>query len=213
MTAILHPGQKAFALLRQYAHPPRTENACALCGAKVSERRRHLVEPGNRRIVCACRTCALLFANHRNGRYRLIPEQVHYLEDFQLSDAQWDGFYLPINLAFFFVSSPMEHVVAMSPSPVGAIESLLPLEDWQDLEKDNPVLGAFEPDVEALLVNRVGPARDHYRVPIDECYKLVGILRAGWRDLADDNELEQAISEFFEELNIRVSGIGAVREF
>ncbi len=33
----------------------------------------------------------------------------------------------------------------------------------------------MQPDVEALLVNRVGAARDISRVPIDECYKLVGI--------------------------------------
>src|SRR5436305_2026101 len=34
-----------------------------------------------------------------------------------------------------------------------------------------------EPDVEALLVNRAGSARDHFRVGIDQCYRLAGLLR------------------------------------
>ena len=60
----------------------------------------------------------------------------------------------------------------------------MPLEAWQALVEDNPVLATFEPDVEALLVNRVGAARECYRVGIDECYKLVGLIRTHWRGLS-----------------------------
>ena len=35
----------------------------------------------------------------------------------------------------------------------------------------------MEPDVEALLINRVGPAREYFLAPIDECYRLVGLIR------------------------------------
>ena len=41
-----------------------------------------------------------------------------------------------------------------------------------------------EPDVEALLVNRVGAVREYFIVPIDECYKLVGLIRLHWRGLS-----------------------------
>ena len=40
----------------------------------------------------------------------------------------------------------------------------------------------MEPDVEALLVNRIGHARawtsEYFLVPIDQCYKLVGLIRS-----------------------------------
>ena len=61
----------------------------------------------------------------------------------------------PINLTFFVRSTPAKRVLALYPSPAGAVESLLTLEAWQALVDQNPVLGELEPDVEALLVNRM----------------------------------------------------------
>ena len=69
-----------------------------------------------------------------------------------------------------------------------------------------PVSG---PDVEALLVNRVGSARDHYRAPIDVCYKLVGLLRTRWQGLSGGTEVWKAIGEFFSELRKRSNSKGA----
>ena len=97
---------------------------------------------------------------------------------------------VPISMAFFFRSTPDARVVAFYPSPAGATESLLPLETWTDIEDANPVLKDMEPDVEALLVNRIGHVRgfaapEYYVLPIDECYKLVGLIRAigtGYRE-------------------------------
>ena len=77
-----------------------------------------------------------------------------------------------------------DRVVALYPSPAGATESLVTPEAWEALVAENPVLRDFEPDVEALLVNRVGEARECYRVGIDECYKLVGLIRTHWRGLS-----------------------------
>src|ERR1700694_3752879 len=98
-----------------------------------------------------------------------------------MTDAQWDRLQVPINMAFFYRSSPAGKVTALYPSPGGVVESLLTLEAWQSFVDDNPLLGELEPDVEALLVNRVGAARDSYRVSIDECFKLAGLLRYHWR--------------------------------
>ena len=62
--------------------------------------------------------------------------------------------------------------------PAGPTESLLPLETWDEIVAENPVLATLEPDVEALLVNRLGVGRasglqraspDYYILPIDEC--------------------------------------------
>jgi hypothetical protein len=115
---------------------------------------------------------------------------------------------VPINMVFFFKNSLEDRMVAMYPSPAGATESLLALESWNDIVARNPVLGGVEPDVEALLVNRLGYSRgysapEYYLLPIDECYKLVGIIRAHWKGLSGGTELWQQIAEFFKTLKSR----------
>ena len=139
----------------------------------------------------------------RPARRSLPPRapRRRFLSDFRLTDAQWEDLHLPINLAFFFRSTRAGRVVAVYPSPAGGTESLLTLEAWHQLEEENPVLRELEPDVEALLVNRLGPAREHYRVPIDACYRLVGLIRAGWRGLSGGAEVWEEIGQFFAGLN------------
>ena len=80
-------------------------------------------------------------------------------------------------MAFFFHNTQAERMMAFYPGPMGATESLLDLGAWETLEEANPVLVTIEPDVEALLVNRARGAREHWLVPIDECYGLVGLIR------------------------------------
>ena len=48
----------------------------------------------------------------------------------------------------------------------------------------NPVLAGLEPDVEALIVNRLGGAPQHAIAPIDECYRLVGLVRVSWQGIS-----------------------------
>src|SRR5262249_33166577 len=61
---------------------------------------------------------------------RLRWSQLTYLPDFRLTDAQWEGLLIPIQLAFFFHSSPAGRVIALYPSPAGPTESLLDLAIW-----------------------------------------------------------------------------------
>jgi hypothetical protein len=70
----------------------------------------------------------------------------------------------------------------------------------------------MESDVEALLVNRVGHARgftapEYYVLPIDECYKLVGLIRANWRGFSGGTEVWQEIARFFDALKQRATVI------
>jgi hypothetical protein len=198
-----------FAALRQYVRPRQEAERCALCAAGIAAEHQHLIEPVERRLVCCCDACAILFSGNPGARYRRVPRRVELLTDFRLSDAQWDDFHLPINLAFFFHSSPAQRVVAMYPSPAGPMESLLSLEAWQGLQAENPVLRDLDADVEALLINRLGSERASYRVPIDECYRLVGLLRSHWHGLSGGTEVWEHVKQFFADLNARAGHGGA----
>ena len=124
---------------------------------------------------------------------------------------------IPINMAFLFFSEPQQKIVALYPSPAGATESLLPLDSWEDIVRDNPVLKNMEPDVEALLVSRVDrmhgrSSAEYYLAPIDECYKLVGLIRANWRGFSGGTEVWDQIAHFFETLKRRANvASGAAR--
>jgi hypothetical protein len=199
------PAPTALAALHRFVRPRPARERCDLCDAELAADHSHLVELSSRRLACACDACAILFQGNSGSKFRRVPRRVRFLADFRLTDAAWDEMQLPINLAFFLYSTPAGRVVAFYPSPAGATESLVPLEAWQALADDNPVLRDFEPDVEALLVNRVGEVRECYRVGVDECYKLVGLIRMHWRGLSGGPAVWSEIGRFFEGLKRRSS--------
>jgi hypothetical protein len=61
--------------------------------------------------------------------------------------------------------------------------------------------------VEALLANRVGTGRganaEYFIAPIDECYKLVGLIRLHWRGLSGGTEVWREVGAFFSSLKQR----------
>ena len=183
---------------------------CDLCNEPIPPEHRHLLEVSTREMRCACRPCSILFDSEAasEGRYRIIPDRHLFLEDFEMGDAQWDSLRVPVDMAFFFYSTPAEKVVAFYPSPMGPTESLLKLSAWEELEKGNPIVKGMERDVEALLVNRVRGAREHFLVPIDECYSLVGLIRTHWRGLSGGREVWEEIGSFFAGLRERSKTVG-----
>ena len=196
-----------FGVLRQFARRQRTVERCELCSVDLRLDHPHLIELAQRKLLCACDACALLFSGPAS-KYKRIPRRILALPHFHLTDAEWNGLMVPINMAFFFTNSLERRVIAMYPSPAGATESLLALESWNDIVSRNPALNAMEPDVEALLVNRLGYSRgysapEYYLLPIDECYKLVGLIRAHWKGLSGGTEVWQQIAEFFKNVKLR----------
>jgi hypothetical protein len=185
--------------------PPVAVEQCDLCAAPVAHGHRHLVDLDDRRLLCACRGCALLFDSKAagGGHLRLLPTRRRRLDGFVLDPAGWDRLRIPVDMAFFFRSTPAARVLAFYPSPAGPTESLLELEAWTELEAANPVLREMEPDVEALLVNRAGERREHWIVPIDDCYELVGVIRTRWRGFGGGEEVWAGIDAFFDDLPTR----------
>ena len=197
--AITNPpsGTPNLNALRRFVRPRAPMERCDLCSAEVAAEHEHLVEPDSRQLLCACQPCAILFSGHEGTKYKRVPRRIQFLQDFQLTDAQWESLLIPIGMAFFFHSAPAGKIIAIYPSPAGPMESLLALESWDDIVSDNAVLKEMKPDTMALLVNRVGKAREYYLVPIDECYKLVGLIRANWRGLSGGTEVWREITGFF----------------
>jgi hypothetical protein len=194
----------AFTTLRQFARKrPRVE-CCEICGQQLALNHQHLLETQSRKLVCACDACAVLFSSQSATKYKRVPRRVLFLREFQMTDGQWDSLMIPIEMAFFFNSTPQGKIGAFYPSPAGATESLLSLDTWNDIVQTNPILEKIEPSVEALLVNRVGATRgvsaEHYIVPIDECYKLVGLIRIHWHGLSGGTEVWREVGNFFAEL-------------
>jgi hypothetical protein len=180
-----------------------------MCSKELAPEHQHLIEPEQRKLTCACDGCALLFTTQAGTKLRRVPRHSRYLPNFQLTDLQWNSLMIPIEMAFFFNSSPLDRMVAFYPSPAGATESLLAFETWDEVVKENPILDKMLPDVEALLVNRVGAANgvapEYFIVPIDECYKLVGVIRLYWHGLSGGTEMWREIKKFFTELKAKSS--------
>jgi Family of unknown function (DUF5947) len=178
-----------------------------MCSRELASEHQHLIEPEKRKLVCACDACAILFTTQAGTKFRRVPRRIRFLPKFKMSDEQWNGLMIPIEMAFFFTSSPQGRIVAQYPSPAGATESLLALETWSEVVKENPGLGEMETDVEALLVNRVGAGRGvpaaYYIVPIDECYKLVGLIRIHWHGLSGGTKVWREIASFFSTLQAK----------
>ncbi len=193
--------------LAQSAEVQRAETAehCDLCGAPIGPGHRHLVDLAQSSLMCACQACKILFDRGAagGGHYKLVPDRRLRLDDLELDDPTWEQLRVPVDMAFFFHSSPADRVLAFYPSPMGPTESLLELGSWEQLQRDNPVLATLEPDVEALLVNRARGARRQWLVPIDECYALVGMIRTNWRGLTGGKEVWLRIEAFFEALDGR----------
>ena len=149
-----------------------------------------------RELMCACRACSILFDRGAagGGHYRLVPDRRLRLDGFELDDARVGG-----------PAHPGRHGVLLPQHAGGARGRLLPEPDGRDRVaararrlgdargRRTRCCATIEPDVEALLVNRARGARQHWLVPIDDCYELVGLIRTRWRGLTGGKEVWEEI--------------------
>ncbi len=189
--------------LRKIANPlPEGEiEKCSFCGRVLPEDHRHLVDLSAMKFICTCEMCMITVAE--SGSYKPLPNRYLQLEGFNMPDELWSDFLIPVNMAFFVISTIRDGTVAYYPAPTGATESKLKLEPWNELQKFNPVLNNLIPDLEALLVNRLEDYGQYYIVPIDSCYKLIGMIRIAWKGIFGGKDVDDVIRKFFNELNER----------
>src|SRR5262245_28934515 len=127
----------------------KVTSVCDFCNADVGESHQHLMQLATRQLECACDACALLLDGQQQ-KYRRVPRRVRFLSDFNMTDAQWNAFNVPIGMAFFSYNSASNRVMATYLSPAGAVESQLTFELWDELASGNPPIRTMEPDVEGL---------------------------------------------------------------
>lgn len=204
------PAAPAGSRLRQVAAraaapvaPPGRQ--CELCGEALPDEHRHVLEVAADAVLCACRACSILFDADAAGgeRFRLVPDRRRELTDLRFEEADWAALGVPVGLAFFFHSSAEGEVVARYPSPAGPVQSTVDTGAWHRLVGANPELGDLTPDVEALLVHHLRDEREHWVVPIDDCYRLVGLFRTHWKGFHGGDEIWPAVRSFFEGLRPR----------
>lgn len=189
--------------LRKIATPLPEEQVeqCSFCGRLLPADHRHFVDLSATKFMCTCEMCAITLAE--SEKYKPLPQRSLELEGFRMPDALWSDFLIPVNMAFFVLSSTRNGAVAYYPAPTGATESKLKMEPWNDLVQLNPLLNELTPDLEALLVNRLGNVGQYYIVPIDSCYKLIGMIRIAWKGIFGGKEVNDIINQFFSELKER----------
>lgn len=205
----------SLSALRRFLVSPADEapaqEVCEMCATPVPAEHPHLVQVAERRMLCVCGPCGFLFDNPGagGGGYRRVPDRCLLDPAFRLADAQWDALAIPVGMAFFLRNSTQDRIIAAYPSPAGATESELDLAAWGSGVGAGRLAAELVPDVEALLVRR-GQVRGHERdsdlcllVPIDACYRLVGLVRRHWHGFDGGDDVWREIDAFFAELTER----------
>ena len=62
------------------------------------------------------------------------------------------------------------------------------------------MLDGLATDSEALIVNRLADPPQHVIAPLDDCYRLVGMIKSRWSGISGGPELAATVEEFFDGL-------------
>jgi hypothetical protein len=206
------PGALDRVIKRSRKRERETSARCELCGDTAADPHQHVLDERRREILCACRACALLFEQEGSGlsHYRLVPDRHVRLTGVSPADLG-----VPVGLAFF-VREHGDHpdgnpcgntagnvdgnVVAHYPSPLGVTRWEVDPAAWTGAVERCPPLRTMRPLVEALLVCTVRELDEQWMVPIDECYRLVALIRREWTGMSGGQSVWLRIEEFFHEL-------------
>ncbi|MFI9600436.1 DUF5947 family protein [Streptomyces sp. NPDC052043] len=172
---------------------------CDLCAAPVPGDHRHLYDTAEAEVRCACGPCSVLFAGDGagGGHHRLVPRR-----RVRLPRLDTAALGVPVGLVFF-VPRADGTVTAEGPSPAGAMRWEVDAATWRRFATGYPELASLEPEVEALLVNTVQGLDHHWIVPVDDCFRMVAVVRSEWRGLSGGARVWPAVEEFFAELTER----------
>ncbi|PSK66294.1 hypothetical protein B0E53_01749 [Micromonospora sp. MH33] len=188
--AIRRAGQRAASVER-----------CGMCAGPVGPEHRHVWDEQDGELVCACMPCSLLFEREAagGGRYQLVPTQGR-----RLTGLSADELGVPVGLVFF-VKQRDGRVLAHYPSPLGTTESEIDAGAWRAAEARTPALAGLKPRVEAFLVwtGTLAGGGQQWLVPVDDCFRLVALIRQNWTGMSGGSAVWRAITQFFDDLGRR----------
>lgn len=190
------PGALRRVIRRPSGRSGAASERCDLCRVPVPEQHRHVLDEQRDELLCTCQACTLLFQREAAGRghYRLVPDRRVRLPELSLRELG-----VSVGLAFF-VTRADGSVVAHYPSPMGATRWEVDSEIWRGVQNHCAPLQDLTPGVQALLVNTARDAREHWIVPLDDCYRLVALVRREWKGLSGGSQVWPAIERFFADL-------------
>jgi hypothetical protein len=174
---------------------------CDFCSKPIPPDHKHFADLNEMKFMCACEMCTILQVE--KGEYRQIPERYQYLANFDMPERIWQELKIPVNMAFIVYNSNLRKYIAFYPSPAGATESELNLGSWDTLKQKNRALEDIEADVEGFMINRLNKPAEYYIVPIDCCYKLIGLIRLKWQGMHGGKEIQKSVRLFFKGLKMR----------
>ncbi|MEU8262662.1 DUF5947 family protein [Micromonospora sp. NPDC048999] len=179
---------------------------CGMCAGPVRPEHRHVWDEQDTELVCACQPCSLLFEREAAGgdRYQLVPTR-----GTQLAGLSADELGVPVGLAFF-VKQRNGRVLGHYPSPLGTTESEVDADAWRIVETRSPALAELRPRVEALLVWTGTPrgGGQQWLVPVDDCFRLVALIRQHWTGMSGGGTVWREIARFFDDLGRRHGSAG-----
>lgn len=178
------PRRGPLSAIERFARPGPSAEKCEFCGATLAADHEHLAEPATRRLLCSCGPCSILVGGQASERYRRVPPHCQALPDLRIKDGLWAQLGIPVGLAFVYRNSDAKCVLAVYPSPAGPLESAVADEAWAEIVASNPEISDMAADVEALLVHRSATSKVQFRVSLDRCYELIGLVRTHWQGLS-----------------------------
>jgi hypothetical protein len=195
-TAGSQNGALARMIARGRSRREQSAERCDLCNAAVLDPHRHLLDTDRAEVLCACQPCSLLFVDGTasRGHYRLVPRRRTRLDGISVR-----ALGVPVGLAFF-VCHDDGTVIAHYPSPLGATQWEIGADTWQQAVRACPPLADLRPEVQALLVNTTHQAQHRWLAPIDDCFRLVALVRSEWRGMSGGSAIWREIERFFSEL-------------
>jgi hypothetical protein len=196
----------ALARLLRQAAPSRDVEQCELCGGALEDEHRHLLDLHDDQLRCACRGCALLFERDAaaRGNYRLVPQRRERLDAGATAAKEVDAG-VPVGLAFF-VLQPDHSALVRYPSPIGSTTGTVDPATWAGFVSRWPQLADLEPSVEALLVHTARGRHEYWIVPIEDCYRLVAVIRDHWTGMSGGTAVWPAVDDFFAGLSAPTRG-------
>jgi hypothetical protein len=174
---------------------------CGMCAGSVGPEHRHIWDEQDQQVICACPACTLLFQREAagGGRYQLVPTRGSRLPGPSIKELA-----VPVGLVFF-VKRQDGRVFGHYPSPLGTTESEIDAESWRKVEARSPALAGLKPRTEAFLV-WTGPRGDgdqQWLVPVDECFRLVALIRRHWTGMSGGSAVWREVARFFDDLGRR----------